>query len=187
MLQLAQTSNFPPYLFARYILEALCTFHGGKSSLTDVMRNPSLLLSVDSMIRPEYRHHSALCSQTLVYQVQEAVNADPLYGPLHDKGRHLVGVEFEVVLSHKLKAFSKRLHHKLYSNTNAYPWTHFPLFISVTDIPFETEAQLRQRGTSRTPDILLSAPVGFEAPKKDGSGYEWKIVCWIDSKVRDGR
>ncbi len=79
------------------------------------------------------------------------------------------------------------------------------------DIPFETEEELRVRGTARTPDILLSCPVGIRVRKKepdqrnddgledeeyvnhqnivslDGDGndddYEWKIVCWIDSKV----
>ena len=53
-----------------------------------------------------------------------------------------------------------------------------------TDIPFENEEQLRDRGTSRTPDVLLSTPLGIEVPKKNGNGAEWKIICWIDSKVR---
>jgi len=52
-----------------------------------------------------------------------------------------------------------------------------------TEIPFVNEEQLRDRGTSRTPDVLLSTPLGIEVPKKDGSGTEWKIICWIDSKV----
>jgi hypothetical protein len=56
-------------------------------------------------------------------------------------------------------------------------------FIDFTGIPFETEAQLRNRGTSRTPDILLSAPLGIEVPSKNGSKTEWKVICWIDSKV----
>ena len=51
-------------------------------------------------------------------------------------------------------------------------------------IPFETETDLRGRGTSRTPDILLSCPMGVLVPKADGTGKEWKIICWIDSKVR---
>ena len=73
---------------------------------------------------------------------------------------------------------------------------------------------MRVRGTARTPDILLSCPVGIRVRKKesgqrphrnddvlqdesivnhqnilsldddDDDDYEWKIVCWIDSKVR---
>jgi hypothetical protein len=55
--------------------------------------------------------------------------------------------------------------------------------LSTTGIPFETEAQLRERGTAKTPDILLSLPLGVETLKKSGEGTEWKVVCWIDSKV----
>ena len=102
-------------------------------------------------------------------------------------------------------------------------------------IPFETEAELRIRGTAKTPDVLLSCPMGIRVNcrknvndeetvtaqqndqqqqqqiqlqgeenngttpishlQKRGSvnllndddesdEYEWKIICWIDSKVR---
>jgi len=102
-------------------------------------------------------------------------------------------------------------------------------------IPFETEAELRIRGTAKTPDVLLSCPVGIRVHTRrknvideqtvtvqqndqqqqqqqqiqlQGEGnnsttpmqkgvsvnlmnddddesdeYEWKIICWIDSKV----
>ena len=94
-------------------------------------------------------------------------------------------------------------------------------------IPFETESDLRIKGTSRTPDILLSCPVGIRVPRGssrdgkyhssggggleapsspapspgDGGGasgegggggdstgaeYEWKVICWIDSKAMFG-
>lgn len=102
-------------------------------------------------------------------------------------------------------------------------------------IPFETEAELRIRGTAKTPDVLLSCPVGIRVRLRknvndeeteilkqnnnqqqqqiqlqgeenngttpishlqkrgsvnllndddDSDEYEWKIICWIDSKVR---
>ena len=101
-------------------------------------------------------------------------------------------------------------------------------------IPFETEAELRIRGTAKTPDVLLSCPVGIRVRRKnvndedsvtakqndqqqqqqiqlqgeenngttpishlqkgvsvnllndddESDEYEWKIICWIDSKVR---
>jgi hypothetical protein len=47
------------------------------------------------------------------------------------------------------------------------------------EIPFETETQLRERGSSRTPDVLLTCPIGVRLPTTG----EWKVVCWIDSKV----
>lgn len=85
---------------------------------------------------------------------------DPLYGPMHDKERHIVGIEYEVVLEHELRLLG---------------------------IPFETETDLRGRGTARTPDILLSCPMGVLVPKVDGSGQsEWKMICWIDSKAMFG-
>jgi len=117
--------------------------------------------------------------------------------------------------------------------------SHF-ITSAALDIPFETEAELRVRGTARTPDVLLSIPLGirvrrrmwddssrrdlFRATKDEGVGvqddematpqrlifeekdgntsparkrgstideylkddddYEWKSICWIDSKVR---
>ena len=50
-------------------------------------------------------------------------------------------------------------------------------------IPYENEEQLRNRGTSRTPDVVLKTPLGIQVMKKDESGMEWKMITWIDSKV----
>lgn len=70
----------------------------------------------------------------------------------------------------------------------------------LVDIPFETEEELRAKGTSRTPDILFSCPMAVKVHKRllsnsrhgignvtideHDSNYIWKMVCWIDSKVR---
>lgn len=51
-----------------------------------------------------------------------------------------------------------------------------------TGIPYETEEQLRQKGTARTPDVLLSTPCAVKM--KDDTDDDWRIICWIDSKVR---
>jgi hypothetical protein len=40
----------------------------------------------------------------LAREVREAIVADVLYGPLHDRERHIVGVEYEVVLEQELLA-----------------------------------------------------------------------------------
>ena len=68
-------------------------------------------------------------------------------------------------------------------------------------IPFETEANLRARGTSRTPDVLLSTPVAIpvrttatQQPYNSKSNnsdsnevsFKWKIINWIDSKALFG-
>lgn len=54
------------------------------------------------------------------------------------------------------------------------------LFYFSTGIPFETEANLRARGTARTPDALLRTPVAVDHCGK------WKIINWIDSKALFG-
>ena len=50
---------------------------------------------------------------------------------------------------------------------------------TIVDIPFENESQLRDKGSARTPDIVLQIPIGVKV------GSEWRVVCWIDSKVRN--
>mmetsp|Transcript_8608 Transcript_8608/g.18482 ORF Transcript_8608/g.18482 Transcript_8608/m.18482 type:complete len:400 (-) Transcript_8608:62-1261(-) len=146
----------------------------------------------------------------LALEVKEAVNSDPMHGPRHDRERHNIGMEYELLLEKRLRSM---------------------------DIPFETEADLRARGTARTPDILLSCPVGLRVRRKDApivqtsttsaaeianidkgtiisssvgentkqekkinnlreelrninyhddEFYEWKIICWIDSKALYG-
>ena len=95
-------------------------------------------------------HRERLSSTRIAMEVQEAIEHDPLYGPMHDRRRHLVGIEYEVILEQKLRDIG---------------------------IPFETESQLREKGTSRTPDVLLQCPIGVQ------HGSNWKVVCWIDSKV----
>ena len=66
-------------------------------------------------------------------------------------------------------------------------------------IDFETEEDLREAGTARTPDILLSSPIAIstsssspvmtttEYAESDSSApSDWKIICWIDSKALFG-
>lgn len=123
----------------------------------------------------------------LCLEVREAIDSDPMYGPRQDRERHNVGIEYELLLEQTLRSM---------------------------DIPFETEAELRERGTAKTPDILLSCPVGIKVRRRrslnrslfnqggaaafpraesrsafsleDDDEHEWKIVCWIDSKALFG-
>jgi hypothetical protein len=46
----------------------------------------------------------------LAREVQEAIAADPMYGPQYDKERHMVGVEYEVVLEQTLLEMGKSYH-----------------------------------------------------------------------------
>ena len=53
-------------------------------------------------------------------------------------------------------------------------------------MPFETEKDLQDRGTAKTPDVLLSCPIAVEIPTNDGKQTNWKIINWIDSKALFG-
>ena len=46
-------------------------------------------------------------SSRLAREVRQATNTDPLYGPMHDKERHIVGIEYEVVLEQELHALGE--------------------------------------------------------------------------------
>ena len=156
-----------------------------------------------------------------------------IIGPRHDKERHNIGIEYELLLEETLRSMGKKkrcivneLHFSTHSLTEYMVQT-----MNNSDIPFETEAELRVRGTAKTPDILLSCPVGIRVRKRnemtspspislsplaakneeliaatnmsspnpkskimnavdnhdddtDDELYEWKIISWIDSKVR---
>jgi len=120
--ELARKTNYPPYLLSRFIVETICTtenFVGGrgKKGLADAMRHPLLRLGSLDVIAPQYRASetntgtattvTTTTTTRLAREVQLAMDDDPMYGPRHDKDRHMVGVEFEVVLEYKLKALSE--------------------------------------------------------------------------------
>jgi hypothetical protein len=94
--------------------------------ITDAMRNPAKILSSLDNIAPEFhaaeqfgkkpdlttsgRNTMAALTVTttrLAREVMEAIDSDPLHGPLHERERHFVGVEYEVVLEYQLKSLSK--------------------------------------------------------------------------------
>ena len=90
-----------------------------------------------------------------------------------DLQRHCIGVEYEVALERQLSEMGKSLFILL-----SFDLLEAERLINSAGIPFETESQLREKGSARTPDILLSLPIAFRIQS------EWKVVCWIDSKVR---
>jgi len=111
--ELARTFNYPPYLFSRYVVEALTENHlgGGKKGLADALRNPLQRLGTLDVIAPQYRasekYKTTATATRLAREVVNAIDSDPMMGPRHDKDRHMVGVEFEVVLEYKLKSLSE--------------------------------------------------------------------------------
>jgi len=206
IVNISRAINYPPYMVARLVVENVVDFEGQnvRKAVTEAMRDPEGKLGNPDIIAAEYRDsETSLLAQSaggrvssrscpfsdmpiplpsqklsrLAVEAIDAISSDPLYGPRQDRDRHAVGLEYEIILEQALSSMK---------------------------IPFETEAQLRIKGTARTPDILLSCPVGVKVPtrrnenKNKGSKnvvlsrennistYEWKIVCWIDSKALYG-
>jgi len=210
ILNLAKKINYPPSMVARTIVEHVASFDGALTNrrkfITEAIRDPIRKLSSPTIIAEAYRASERVLSAKaeestirdpfsgqyifhsehnettrLAREVIEATHADPLYGPRFDKERNFVGVEYEIILEETLRAMG---------------------------IPFETEDQLRIRGTARTPDILFPCPVAINIPQMSGKksiskseGHHlglqqqtqgddqesvWKMVCWIDSKALFG-
>jgi len=209
ILNLAKKINYPPSMVARAIVEHVASFDAAlnrRKVITEAIRDPIRILSSPTIIAEAYRgservlntkaeeltvrdpfsgqyiFHSEHNQITrLAREVMEATQADPLYGPRFDKERNFVGVEYEIILEQTLRAMG---------------------------IPFETEDQLRIRGTARTPDILFPCPVAIQIPQmtdmkstskpedqhlelrpqkeRNDQGHIWKMVCWIDSKALFG-
>lgn len=82
-------------------------------------------------------------------EVVKCVANDEHAGPFIDRQRSVIGVEYEFILMERLRNIG---------------------------LQFETENDLRRRGTHKTPDILLRVPVAFAG----------RVVRWIDSKAKFG-
>jgi len=64
------------------------------------MRDPAQYLGYD-VVLANYGYTDK--TGRLASEVQDAIYSDPMYGPLHDRDRHLAGLEYEVVLEFRLK------------------------------------------------------------------------------------
>lgn len=82
-------------------------------------------------------------------EVVDCTEVDEMTGPYVDRARTVMGVEYEFILMEKLRNLG---------------------------LEFETEDDLRARGTHKTPDVLLCVPVAFGG----------RVVRWIDSKAKFG-
>ena len=114
IINLAKSANYPPYLFCRYLVEHIAILKNGRKSLTQAMRDPVGELGSREVISKEYLEAEENIQgdiyngQTrLSFEVCEAVESDPMYGPMHDRSRHFVGVEYEVVLERTLSDMGK--------------------------------------------------------------------------------
>mmetsp|Transcript_13360 Transcript_13360/g.25078 ORF Transcript_13360/g.25078 Transcript_13360/m.25078 type:complete len:314 (+) Transcript_13360:353-1294(+) len=194
ILSLAKEYNYPPTYMAKILLENITVFE--KKKISAVLRDPLKWIDSSNFLVEKYRSSNVIVgkrelvdpfseehvivpgpsehSNRLAFEVLEAVNSDPICAPRFDKERQYIGMEFEIRLETALRAIN---------------------------IPFETENDLRAKGTSRTPDILFSYPVAVKVSKKlfpslkqrdiidvdnEDSDFVWKMICWIDSKALYG-
>jgi hypothetical protein len=116
---IAKRANYSPYLLARYMVQEMTTLD--KKEITNAMKDPMNLLGTSDVIQSKYRndaldkaiwstkHQQQQQSKTtrLAQEVRDIIDSDPMYGPMHDKGRHLIGIEYEVVLEHKLQTIGR--------------------------------------------------------------------------------
>ena len=116
ILTLAKEANYPPFLFARFMVEHLTSLP--KNDVGAAVTHPGQYLTDVSVLRLMYRQdaeaqqkplsfNSPFSTQRLAQEIHEAAMADPLCGPRHDVARRMVGVEFEVVLEHQLSDLGK--------------------------------------------------------------------------------
>lgn len=87
-------------------------------------------------------------------QVVDCIERDEFCSPYVDRIQMAVGSEYEYILQQALR--SRGVH-------------------------FYTEGDLRCKGFSKTPDVLLKVPIGV----RDGAGRV-RIVHWVDSKATFG-
>jgi hypothetical protein len=179
ILEIAKAVNYPPFLMARLLLEQMTTLPA--KMLGTVVKDPmSQLQDAKSILKDTFvsSEDDQISPSRLGFEIHAAVTNDPLCGPRHNVLRRMSGVEFEVVLERQLAAIGTFRSCK----DSIYSLSFFLImaFSLITGIPFETEANLRARGTAKTPDALLRAPVAIHH-----SG-EWKIINWIDSKALFG-
>lgn len=101
-----------------------------------------------------------ILDNTLRHELLSGITNDLLCSPLHDQLKECVGKEYESYLIDKLKA---------------------------KNMVFETENDLRNKGKSKTPDILFLIPMMTRFTLKDYFGIVIKemsipSINWIDSK-----
>jgi CDAN1-interacting nuclease 1 len=115
LLDVAEWIKLSPCMVARCFLEL--KLNAGRQGVSSMLRKPELIQ--DERIRKA---------------VGDCLRSDEHAGPYLDRGRAVVGVEYEFILMGKLRNLG---------------------------LEFETESDLRARGADRTPDVLLSVPVAF--------------------------
>lgn len=86
-----------------------------KNHTTTMIDQPDTLLLLDDPYDSSQHHTTETTTTTttttittrFAKEIQETINIDPMYGPIHDKQRHMIGIEYEVILEYKLQQLGK--------------------------------------------------------------------------------
>jgi hypothetical protein len=117
-------TEYQPYMKQNPITTSTTTTTA-KNNTTD--RNHALmkftndmkLVADDTLVKLVVDVPQVLSSSTsttrLGMEVQEIIDTDPMYGPIHDKQRHMIGIEYEVLLEYKLQQIGMS---KIWKNFN---------------------------------------------------------------------
>jgi hypothetical protein len=117
--QIAKSVRYPPYLFARAMLEVFLHSSMNRNSLTAAMRDPLTRLSHVSAMAEEYQCSEAfpgpslsdvnsnVSTTRLAREVLHVIALDPMYGPEHDAVRHSIGVQYERLLEELLTSMGR--------------------------------------------------------------------------------
>lgn len=117
--QIAKSIRYPPYPFARAMLDVILHASISRNSLTTVMRDPVTRLSHVSVLAEVYQcsetfpgpslsdSQSSVSTTRLAREVLHVIALDPMYGPEHDAVRHSIGVEYERLLEELLTSMGR--------------------------------------------------------------------------------
>ncbi|KAK9833398.1 hypothetical protein WJX81_001760 [Elliptochloris bilobata] len=165
LLALAASTNCPPVLLLRRLLEAP-SFGVARTKATEALRRPALLPNLALGLAPStaatqpspqpaateaagQQGHAGVLLARVQADIVRACQEDPVFSPHADAVRHVSGLEGEALLCETLRARS---------------------------IAFWPEQQLRAEGFFKTPDVKLQVPLLVHG----------HVVNWIDSKATFG-
>ena len=138
----------------------------------------------------------------LAIEVRNALDSDPMYGPRSDRERHNVGLEYELLLEETLRDMGVPFETEDDLRRRGAAKTPDVLLLTpvgirvrkrrrkeeVEEVGDVTVARLEDRFADATAVEDVGAAEDLAAKAKeddeDEGDYEWKMICWIDSKVR---
>ena len=200
---IVDSSKLPPVGNKNRITNALRNYQ-------TILNNPNILkeeyliseqhwpLSFQEKQREEKHQPVGTKTTRLVQEVQQCIDMDPLYGPQNDVIRHSIGIQYEMILEESLKELSIPFQTEsqlrvLGSSRTPDILLQVPIAIKVyrnkKEKKKKNDDQIDVNSTTAKPES--SSKEGIEEVHstngdEDDEDFEWKVICWIDSKAMFG-